>query len=205
MSENANQEKERPWQTTTVYAEVSPRRAREILGGILESTLPFRDHPNRWLAELSLDRYQPDELKVKGIGRRQTIFASPIPYQGHEPVKGRVLLALDVDPQAIYVAEGNHVSAIRARAGGIQNILLLKEIAPAPRKGMTRKEFERKFNATPQEAQDQLLAGVKTEAEAYWASVVSYPEYKAGKETYHEPEILMTPATQMSNMKKVES
>lgn len=187
---------------TTVYTEVSPHRAEVLIRGelITESPPPLHS-PTRWFAELALDHYQPPELKERGVTRKQKIFASPIPYQGHNPIKGSVLLALEVDSKSVYVAEAQHVTDFwHIGSIGIKNIMTLRDLIQAPPTGITQEEFHAKFQAASQENKDQLIEGARKLAENYWKSVVPFTKSQESEMVYEEPEILMTKETEISNI-----
>lgn len=202
-SENSTStEKKHLPQLATVYTEVSPNRTKKILEGIFESTSTSLQNPMRWFAELSLNFYQPDELKGEGVSRKQSIFTSPIPYQGQNPIEGRVLLALDVGHDSTYVAEAQHITNFwHIGAMGINNITILKNLIKAPPEGINQEEFQIKFETAPRETKDQLIESAKNLAEAYWKSVVSFTKYLETKIAYEEPEILMTKETKITNVR----
>lgn len=182
-----------------IFTEVTEKRAQEILQGKLQSDIPIKHHPMRWYIETVLDYYQDPALKAKGISRRQTIYTSPIPYQGHAPIPSRVLLALEVDEEALYVAEADSITAMWS--GDVQKVMMLRSIVGLDR-SMTREEFEEKFNKAAQDEREALLARSKEHAEAYWDSVKPYKEYVQQKEPYCEPEILMTPQSKIYSIQR---
>ncbi|HUV71891.1 MAG TPA: hypothetical protein VMW25_02690 [Clostridia bacterium] len=185
----------------TVYTEVTPKRATEILAGTLESRELPRSSPNRWFAELALDRFEPQALKEKGISRYQAVFASPVPYQGSKPIEGRVLLSLEIDTERTYVAEGDSVTEIMMQ-GSIKRIRAFREVFGSSRVGVTREEFEEKFNSMPEEEREALIREVREGAERYWASLVPYNVYVAQGQVYEEPEILMIQGTVVTGIKE---
>lgn len=187
-----------------IYTEVSLERAREILQGVYELSVPTRHFPNRWYAEIVLDHFEPPQLREKGVSRQQAIFASPIPYQGSKPIHGRELLVLEVNPEGLYVAEADHVSEIitpTVSSGTLERIILLKNLKLSEG-AITRQEFEDKFNALSEQQRARLIALSEEQAKKYWESVITYREYATEAEQYYEPEILMIPETQIFSAKK---
>ena len=188
----------------TVYTEVSPERAQEILQGSYESSTPPKHPPNRWYAEIVLDHFIPPHLKDAGVGRKQTIFTSPIPYQGGNPIQGKELLALGVSTKDLYVAESDHITEIitpNISIGSLKRIALLKKLSFAEDK-ITREEFENKLNELAEQERTELVGMSEEQAKNYWKSVIPYTTYIKEERAYHEPEVLMTPETEIFSAQK---
>lgn len=189
-----------------IYTEVTPERAEQIIHGIYESTTAPRNAPKRWYAETVLDYFEPDSLKENGITRNQAIFASPIPYQGGNPIHGRILLALDVSPRNLYVAEAENVSDIITPVFGgnsQQRLYLFEQLLSFSGETITRQEFEERFNTLSREQRMSFIAMSEEEAKAYWESVVPYGQYAHEGKPYEEPEILMPPQTSILSARRL--
>lgn len=206
LSEDEKQPENENQGLVEIYTEVTPERAEQIIKGIHESSVTPQHFSKRWYAETILDLFEPSSLKEKGITRNQAIFASPIPYQGENPLYGRVLLVLDVSPQNLYVAEADYVSQIITPVFGsdsLQNIWVIQELLNFSDRDITRQEFEEKFNALSEEQKASLIAMSEAEAKAYWESVIPYDQYIQQGLQYEEPEILMPPQTQIFAAKRL--
>jgi len=161
----------------TLYTEVSPQRAENLLHG--DTAIPAKGTSNitRWISEIILQDTLPEELKDIGISRKQAIWSTPTPFQGTSPIEGKVLLAFETDPSLVYVAEGDHLTQMR-QAGVIDMgayIQLQKMIGKSL--GVTSAEVLSHYNSLPQQTRDTITEGILPLARNYWKSVVPYNKY----------------------------
>jgi len=185
----------------TVYSEIRPEHLDDIKMGHFEHSSPRMARAQIWLAEMVLDRTLPDALKEKGITRHQTIFTSPVPYQGEQAVSGRVLIAMDVPKQDAYVAEGLFITKMAVGIAGLKTIALLKPLFNDMVHNMSRDEFETTFASASQQNQRELLEIAEQVTSGYWQSVTTYEEYMQRKSPYEEPEILLSVNATLSNLR----
>ncbi|HUW22266.1 MAG TPA: hypothetical protein VMW41_06410 [Candidatus Bathyarchaeia archaeon] len=195
---------ERPLlQTVTLYTEVSSRRAKELVGGTMESSSEAISNLTRWISEIVLQDTQPEELKALGISRSQPIFATPVPFQGATPMKGKVLLTFETNPSHVYVAEGDHLTAMRQV--GIIDMGLYSKLRQAIGKSteVTFNEFLPHYQSLPRQDKDNIVAGIAPLAHNYWTSVVPYSEYIKFPQPYTEPETLLLPQAPIVSLRKI--
>ncbi len=208
MMPNSNNEGEqRTPQRVKLFTEVTTARAAEIERGVFESTTPPVHPPARWQAEWALDHFQPEDLRQKGITRRQDIFSSHLPYQGHQPIADKVLVEFEVDENSLYIAESEFVSNIITPAMSdtpFSKLMERKEIFDSlfPETGISRATFEERLATLSGEKRDSLLEMSKGAAEDYWKSVVPYSAYQDQGVSYEEPEALIVRGARFENVKR---
>lgn len=187
----------------TLYTEVSPQRAENLLHG--NTAMPGEGTSNitRWISEIILQDTLPKELKALGISREQTVWSTPIPFQGASPIEGKVFLAFETNPSLVHVAEGDHLTQMR-QAGVIDigaYMQLQKMIGKST--GVTNAEVLSHYNSLPQQTRNTITEGILPLARNYWKSVVPYNKYIKFPQPYIEPEALLLPQAPISNIKKV--
>jgi hypothetical protein len=187
----------------TLYTEVSSLRAIELKAGKLESQGEAKSNIIRWLSEIVLAQTQPDHLRTLGVSRDQLIFASPTPYQGSSPMAGKVLMAFDTDPALVYVAEGDHLTAMRQF--GVVDFSILSKLQQMMGRGLgiTQKEFLPQYESLPAEMKDKLSADITPLSLDYWGSVVPYADYRKLPHPYAEPETLLTSGAPITNIREL--
>ncbi len=191
-------------QTVTLYTEVSPEKADELERGQLVSAGEARSNLIRWISEIVLEETEPEKLKALGIARmKQPIFATPVPYQGKEPMAGKIPLAFDTDPSLVYIAEGDHLTAMRQF--GVVDLGILKQLQQMIGKstGVTQKEFLPHYESLPGELKTKLQLDLTPLATDYWNSAVPSGDYAKLDKPYFEPETLLLPKATIGNLRRL--
>jgi hypothetical protein len=175
-----------------LYTEVPPERAAKILNGQYGIVSPSFDF-GRWFAELTLERFQP--MAFRGtLSRKQPIYSSPLPYLGRASQlhEHSVLLGIEVDQAAIYIADMAEVNGLISGPCGYFGRREIEKVARIPEEDFTQVELEEHLNAVGSTIIESAFQKAKDGAGEYWRKVVPYTKYLPRQHHYREPEVLLT-------------